>query len=205
MIEPVINMGTRPAGRSTWFRIAAAALPLYLTMIAASAGALVDTALLGNHATVTLAAFAVAMAVFSPATATVAGALRGVMPFVTPSKEDPERLLPVVRSASWLAITVGAIAAAAVASVPLIGHAAGVPRTILYQLGIFPFLLAGSVLAIAVSSSATSVLVALGRSKSVMRAGLLGTPASTTLSTHEEGGQRGGCGGGEQYSPHHRL
>ncbi|MFB6871663.1 hypothetical protein [Streptomyces sp. NPDC056323] len=43
-------------------------------------GALVDTALLGNHATVTLAAFAVAMAVSSPATATVAGALRGVMP-----------------------------------------------------------------------------------------------------------------------------
>ncbi|GAB3175147.1 MATE family efflux transporter [Streptomyces incanus] len=182
MIELVISKGTRPAGRSTWIGIAAAALPLYLTMIAASAGALVDTALLGNHSTATLAAFAVAMAVFSPATATVAGALRGVMPFVTPRKGDPDRLLSVVRSGMWLAITVGAIAAAAVASVPLIGQAAGVPRIVLDQLGIFPFLLAGSVLAIAVSSSATSVLVALGHSKLVMRAGLLGTAASVTLS-----------------------
>ena len=123
MIEPVISEGTGPAGRSTWIGIAAAALPLYLTMITASAGALVDTALLGNHSTATLAAFAVAMAVFGPATATVAGALRGVMPFVTPNREDPDRLLPVVRSGTWLAITVGAIAAAAVVSVPLIGQA----------------------------------------------------------------------------------
>ncbi|MFE9923051.1 MATE family efflux transporter [Streptomyces sp. NPDC005774] len=188
MIEPVISKGTGPAGRSTWFGIAAAALPLYLTMIAASAGALVDTALLGNHSTATLAAFAVAMAVFSPATATVAGALRGVMPFVTPRKGDPDRLLSVVRSGMWLAITVGAIAAAAVASVPLIGQAAGVPRIVLDQLGIFPFLLAGSVLAIAVSSSATSVLVALGHSKLVMQAGLLGTAASATLSVLLVGG-----------------
>ncbi|MGW6603500.1 MATE family efflux transporter [Streptomyces sp. NPDC055036] len=188
MIEAVISGGTQPAKRSTWIGIATAALPLYLTMIAASVGALVDTALLGNHATATLAAFAIAMAVFSPATATVAGALRGVMPFITPSKEDPDRLLPVVRSGTWLAITVGAIAALAVSSVPLIGHVAGVPRTTLQQLGIFPLLLAGSVLAIAVSSSATSVLVALGHSKLVMRAGLLGTAASTTLSILLVGG-----------------
>ncbi|MET9164895.1 hypothetical protein ABZW51_09990 [Streptomyces cellulosae] len=80
----MISEKPEPAGRRTWTEIAAAALPLYLTMIAASAGALVDTALLGNHSTATLAAFAVSTAVFSPATATVAGALRGVMPFVTP-------------------------------------------------------------------------------------------------------------------------
>ncbi|MDF3142182.1 MULTISPECIES: MATE family efflux transporter [unclassified Streptomyces] len=187
-IEPVINNGTARAGHSTWTAIAGAALPLYLTMIAASAGALVDTALLGNHSTATLAAFAVTLAVFSPATATVAGALRGVMPFVTPRKEDPDRLLAVVHSAMWLAITVGAIAAAAVASVPVIGRATGVPRTALDQLGIFPFLLAGSVLAIAVGQSATSVLVALGHSRPVMRAGLLGTAASAALSVLLVGG-----------------
>ncbi|MFJ6841072.1 MATE family efflux transporter [Streptomyces griseoluteus] len=188
MIEPVISMGPGPAERSTWFGIAAAALPLYLTMIAASAGALIDTALLGNHSTATLAAFAVAMAVFSPATATVAGALRGMMPFVTPHKEEPDQLLPLVRSGIWLAISVGAVAAAAVASVPLLGRATGVPRTAVDELGVFPVLLAGSVFAIAVSSSATSVLVALGHSKSVMRAGLLGTAASTTLSVLLVGG-----------------
>ncbi|MET8573110.1 MATE family efflux transporter [Streptomyces sp. NPDC004783] len=188
MIEAVISTGTGPAKRSTWIGIAATALPLYLTMIAASAGALVDTALLGRHATATLAAFAIAMAVFSPATATVAGALRGVMPFVTPSKEDPDRLVPVVRSGTWLAIAVGAVAAAAVASVPLIGQVLGVPRVVLHQLGIFPLLLAGSVLAISVSSAATSVLVALGHAKAVMRAGLLGTAASTALSVLLVGG-----------------
>ncbi|MEU6335515.1 hypothetical protein ACPC27_25360 [Streptomyces cellulosae] len=114
----MISEKTGPAGRRTWTEIAAAALPLYLTKIAASAGALVDTALLGNHSTATLAAFAVGMAVFGPATATVAGALRGVMPFVTPCKEEPDRLLLVVRGGMWLAIAVGALAAAAVVSVP---------------------------------------------------------------------------------------
>lgn len=188
MIEAMISMGTGPAKRSRWLGIATTALPLYLTMIAASAGALVDTALLGNHATATLAAFAIAMAVFSPAAATVTGALRGVMPFITPNRENPDRVLSIVRSGTWLAITVGAIAAAAVAAVPLIGQMAGVPPKTLHQLGIFPLLLAGSVLAIAVSSSATSVLVALGHSKSVMRSGLLGTAASTTLSVVLVGG-----------------
>ncbi|MFG2195067.1 MATE family efflux transporter [Streptomyces sp. NPDC048639] len=184
----MIDKRTGQAERSTWIDIAGAALPLYLTMIAASAGALVDTALLGNHATATLAAFAVTIAVFSPATATVAGALRGVMPFVTPAKEDPDRLLAVVRGGMWLATTVGMVAAAAVASVPLIGRAAGVPRTTLDELGIFPYLLASSVLAIAVGSSSTSVLVALGRSELVMRAGLFGTAASVTLSVLLVGG-----------------
>ncbi|MGC4998220.1 MATE family efflux transporter [Streptomyces sp. DT195] len=183
-----MTKGTGPAGRIGWRGIAATALPLYLTMLAASAGGLVDTALLGNHSTATLAAFAVAMAVFSPATATVAGALRGVMPFVTACREQPQRLLSVARSGTWLAVVVGALAAVAVAAVPLIGEATGVPRAALHELGIFPVLLAGSVLAVAVGSSATSVLVALGHSKLVMRAGLLGTAASVTLSVLLVGG-----------------
>ncbi|KAB2975001.1 MATE family efflux transporter [Streptomyces sp. SS1-1] len=188
MIETVIGKGSGRGGRSAWVGIAASALPLYLTMIAASAGALVDTALLGHHATAALAAFAVTLAVFSPATATVAGALRGVMPFVAPRRDDPDRLLPVVRTGMWLAVAVGGLGAAAVAAVPLIGRATGVPRTTLDALGSFPYLLAASVLAIAVTSAATSVLVALGRSTSVMRAGLLGTAASATLSVLLVGG-----------------
>ncbi|WP_244335588.1 MATE family efflux transporter [Streptomyces seoulensis] len=183
-----MTKGPGPAESVGWRGIAAAALPLYLAMLAASAGALVDTALLGNHSTATLAAFAVAMAVFSPATATVAGALRGVMPFVTACREQPERLLSVVRGGTWLAVVVGSLAAAAVAAVPLIGEATGVPRAALDELGIFPVLLAGSVLAVAVGSSATSVLVALGHSKLVMRAGFLGTAASVTLSVLLVGG-----------------
>ncbi|MFJ8531924.1 MATE family efflux transporter [Streptomyces sp. NPDC093591] len=162
--------------------IARAALPLYLSTLAASAGALVDTALLGRHATASLAAFAVTTAVFAPATATVAGALRGVMPFVVPCKGEPDALRPIVRNAMWLALTVGVVCAAAVASVPLIGDAVGVPVAVLDQLGVFPLLLAGSVLFIAVGQSATSVLVALGHGTQVMRAGLLSTATSVTLS-----------------------
>jgi MATE family multidrug resistance protein len=176
--------------RSAFMTIARAAAPLYVTTLAASAGSLVDTALLGRHATVSLAAFAVTIAVFSPATATatVAGALRGVMPFVAPHRDDPGRLLPLVRSGMWLAFAVGGVCAAAVAAVPLLGGAFGAPGRILDQLGVFPWMLAGSVLLIAVNSSATSVLVALGRSAQVMRSGLVGTAVSVTLSVLLVGG-----------------
>lgn len=174
--------------RSAFMTIARAAAPLYVTSLAASAGSLVDTALLGRHATVSLAAFAVTIAVFSPATATVAGALRGVMPFVAPHRDDPEGLLPLVRSGMWLAFTVGGVCAAAVAAVPLLGGAFGVPGVVLDQLGLFPWMLAGSVLLIAVNSSATSVLVALGRSAQVMRSGLVGTAVSVALSVVLVGG-----------------
>ncbi|MFF7163605.1 MATE family efflux transporter [Streptomyces sp. NPDC008086] len=119
---------------------------------------------------------------FAPATATVAGALRGVMPFVVPCKDEPDALLPIVRNAMWLALAMGGVCAAAVASVPLIGGAAGVPVAVLDQLGLFPWLLAASVLLVAVGQSATSVLVALGHGAQVMRAGLLGTATSVTLS-----------------------
>ncbi|MFE7278171.1 MATE family efflux transporter [Streptomyces sp. NPDC057623] len=122
------------------------------------------------------------VAVFAPATATVAGALRGVMPFVVPCKSAPDALLPIVRNAMWLASVVGGVCAAAVASVPLIGGAVGVPAAVLGQLGVLPWLLAATVLLVALGQSATSVLVALGHSAQVMRAGLLSTATSVTLS-----------------------
>ncbi|MGW7546169.1 MATE family efflux transporter [Streptomyces sp. NPDC054770] len=168
--------------------IARAALPLYVSTVAASAASLVDTALLGRHATVSLAAFAVTVAVFSPATAAVAGALRGVMPFVAPHRDDPGELLPLVRGGMWLAFAVGGVCAAAVAAVPLLGGAFGVRPEVLDALGAFPWLLAAGVLLIGVGSSATSVLVALGQSAQVMRSGLIGTAVSVTLSVLLVGG-----------------
>ena len=174
--------------RSAFMTIAKAAAPLYVTTLAASAGSLVDTALLGRHATLSLAAFAVTVAVFSPAAATVAGALRGVMPFIAPHRDAPDNLLPLVRSGMWLAFTVGGVCAAAVAAVPLLGGTFGVRPGVLAQLGTFPWMLAGSVLLIAVGQSATSVLIALGHSAQVMRSGLLGTAASVTLSVLLVGG-----------------
>ncbi|MFJ9154370.1 MATE family efflux transporter [Streptomyces sp. NPDC102270] len=162
--------------------IAGAALPLYLTLIASSAGAVVDTALLGRHATASLAAFAVAIAVFNPASAAVAGALRGVMPFVAEKDDDPDGLVDVVRSGMWLGVTVGFLGALAVAVVPLLGRIAGVSGVTLDALGGFPYLLAAAVFVLGLSMSATSTLVGLGRGQAVMRSGLAGTGAAVVLS-----------------------
>ncbi|HEX5569487.1 MAG TPA: hypothetical protein VFY14_21630, partial [Streptomyces sp.] len=122
------------------------------------------------------------MAVYTPATATVAGAMRGVMPFVAAHEDDPDTLVPVVRDGMWLGIVTGLIGAAAVCAVPIIGVASGVPETTLSALGPFPFLLAASVLVAAIGNSATSTLVGLGRSRLVMRAGMTGTAAAVVLS-----------------------
>ncbi|MFE2075752.1 MATE family efflux transporter [Streptomyces misionensis] len=178
---------TRPA-RSTAWQIAAVALPLYVTMAAASAGALVDTAVLGRHATASLAAFAVTMAVYSPAAAAVAGAMRGVMPFVATHRESPDALLPMIRDAKWLGLGVGLTGAVAVAAVPLLGRVGGVPERTLAQLGVFPFLLAASLVVTSLGSASTSTLVGLGRGKDVMRAGLAGTGAAVVLSLLLVGG-----------------
>lgn len=173
---------------SRFTKIAGAALPLYLTMIAASAGALVDTAMLGRHATASLAAFAVTIAVFSPAVAAIAGVLRGVMPFVAAHRDEPDLLLPIVRNGRWLALIVGTLSAVAIALVPLIGKVGGVPVATLDELGVFPYILAASALASSLGAGATSTLVGLGQGKLVMRAGLLGTSTAVVLSVTLVGG-----------------
>ncbi len=76
---------TSDAGDGRWpdiKEIVQIALPLYLSMIAVSLSALVNTASLGRFATASLAGFAVTVAVYFPAMAAVSGAVRGVMPFV---------------------------------------------------------------------------------------------------------------------------
>ncbi|MGV9705327.1 MATE family efflux transporter [Streptomyces sp. NPDC003483] len=176
------------ASQSPVKAIALAALPLYVTMIASSAGALVDTAVLGRHGTASLAALGVTLAIYSPATATVAGAMRGVMPFVAANDDDPDGLLPVVRDGMWLGVSTGLLGAMAVGAVPLIGRASGVPHATLAQLGVLPALLACSVLVAAIGNSATSTLVGLGRSRLVMRAGLTGTATAVVLSLVLVGG-----------------
>ncbi|WP_234444353.1 MATE family efflux transporter [Streptomyces sp. NRRL F-525] len=169
-------------------RIAGAALPLYLTMIASSAASLVDTAVLGRHATGSLAAFAVTLAVFSPAAAAVSGAMRGVMPFVSAQKDDADGLLPVLRNSMWLGISVGLLGAVAVAAVPVIGRVGGVPGTTLDQLGVFPYLLACAVVMMSIGATATSALVGLGEGRAVMRSGMTGTAAAVVLSLLLVGG-----------------
>ncbi|MEV6766222.1 MATE family efflux transporter [Streptomyces sp. NPDC051105] len=169
-------------------RIAGAAMPLYLSMIASSAASLVDTAVLGRHATGSLAAFAVTLAVFSPAMATVSGAMRGVMPFVSAQKEDADALVPVLRNGIWLGIFVGLLGAVAVVAVPVIGGVGGVPETTLDELGVFPYILACAVVMMSIGATATSALVGLGKGKAVMRSGLTGTVVAVALSLSLVGG-----------------
>ncbi|MET9631199.1 MATE family efflux transporter [Lentzea sp. NPDC006480] len=163
-------------------RIGRVALPLYLSMVAVSLSALVNTAALGRFGTGALAGFAVTVAVYFPATAAVSGAVRGVMPFVVAQADDPPGLLRVVRDGTWLAVFLGVPGALAVACVPLIARAGGVPSSTVEQLGPFPLLMALAVLFNGLGSMATSCLVGLGQSKVVMRAGLVGAACTAILS-----------------------
>ncbi|NUW43201.1 MATE family efflux transporter [Nonomuraea rhodomycinica] len=138
-------------------------------------GTLVVTSVLGRHATVTLAAFAVMTAVLNPATAAVAGALRGLAPFVAPHRDEPARAVPVLRDARWLTLLVGTAGALAVLAVPPLARLTGVPPEVVAELGPLPWLLALYLLVYASSGGATIVLVALGRSREVLWSSLAGT------------------------------
>lgn len=137
------------------------ALPLYLSMVALSLSVLVNTAALGRHGTAALAAFAVTTAISLPVMTAVAGAVRGVLPFAA---DDPRA---AVRDGTWLVLVVGLPGAAIVTCAPLLAQV-----TTVGDLGLLPWLLAGCVLLNGYSAMATSCLVALGRGKAVLRAGL---------------------------------
>ncbi|MEH1098884.1 MATE family efflux transporter [Micromonospora sp. CPCC 205561] len=163
-------------------RIVAVAAPLYLSMIAASVSALVNTAALGRFGTAALAAFALTGAVYFPATAAVTGAVRGVMPFVSAAGDDRAGVIRVVRDGTWLALTIGVLGAAAVAGTGLLARSSGVPAETIAELGYFPLLMAGAVLLGSIAAMASSSLVGLGHSKVVMRAGLVGATCTAVLS-----------------------
>ncbi|GAA4978288.1 MATE family multidrug resistance protein [Nonomuraea thailandensis] len=145
-----------------------AAVPLFLAMVAGTAGSLVVTSVLGNHDTVTLAAFAVISAVLNAAAAAVQGALRGLGPFVAPFREEPAAAVPVVRDARWLSLATGTLGALAVLCVPLLARVTGVPDEVVREMGVLPWLLAVYLLVFASTGGASTILVALGRSRHVL-------------------------------------
>ncbi|MEU1388756.1 MULTISPECIES: MATE family efflux transporter [unclassified Nonomuraea] len=145
-----------------------AALPIFLAMVTGMVGTLVITSVLGNHETVALAAFAVMTAVLTPATAAVQGALRGLGPFVAPYRDDPGAAVPVVRDARWLSLATGTLGALAVICVPVLARVSGVPAEVVGELGLLPWYLAGYLLVFASTGGASTILVALGRSRDVL-------------------------------------
>ncbi|MEU4565163.1 MATE family efflux transporter [Micromonospora sp. NPDC023956] len=159
------------------------AAPLYLSMIATSVGSMVVTATLGRFDTAALAAFALASAVHAPTMAAVTGAVRGVLPFVSSAADDRDGVRRVVRDGTWLAVAVGVPGAVAVSGVPLLARVGGVPAETVAALGLLPILLAGSVLLGSVGAMASSSLVGLGRTRTVVRAGLVSATCAAVLSS----------------------
>ncbi|WP_158088781.1 MATE family efflux transporter [Thermoactinospora rubra] len=157
------------------------AVPLLLSMVTSTAGGLVGTAVLGHHATTALAAFALAMAVLNPATAAVAGALRGVVPFAARHRADPAAAVRILRDARWLALAAGTAGAAVVAAIPAIATLSGAPAAVVGELGGLPWLLAAYVLVFAAGGGANSVLIALGRSRQVLWSSVAATATDVAL------------------------
>ncbi|RVX45315.1 MATE family multidrug resistance protein [Nonomuraea polychroma] len=148
------------------------AVPLFVAMVTGMVGSVVVTSVLGKHDTVTLAAFAVTIAVANPATAAVQGALRGLGPFVAPHREEPAAAVPIVRDARWLSLATGAVGALAVLCVPLLAGATGVPAEVVRELGLLPYFLAVSVMVFASTGGTSTILIALGRNPQVLWASL---------------------------------
>ncbi|NBE94498.1 MATE family efflux transporter [Nonomuraea sp. KC401] len=161
--------------------IAAAAVPLFLSMVVNQVTGLVGTAVLGRRATAALAAYAVTAAVLNPAFTAITGALRGMAPFVAPHREHPPGAVPVLRDARWLSLVVAALAAAAVACVPLVASLGGAPPEVLAELGIFPYLLVVYVLLYGLGGGANAALIALGHSRQVIWASLSSAAVSIVL------------------------
>ncbi|TYB58823.1 MATE family efflux transporter [Nonomuraea sp. PA05] len=145
-----------------------AAVPIFLAMVAGIVGSLIVTSVLGRHDTVTLAAFAVVSSVLTTAAAAVQGALRGLGPFVAPFREEPAAAVPIVRDARWLSLATGVLGALAVLCVPLLAGAAGVPGEVVREMGALPWFLAAYLLVFASTGGASTILVALGRSRDVL-------------------------------------
>lgn len=174
--------GPAPRPLPTLIRdIATKAFPLYLSMVAGVVGTLVTAAVLGHAGTASLAAYAMTVAVFNPAVMVVQGALRGSMPFVAQSGDDPDELESTFRDAMWLALCAGALGGSAVAAVPTLSTLIGVPEATLAAFGPFPYLMALTLVVVSFQTSATTLLIALGRSKEAMWAGLVNTGSSVVL------------------------
>lgn len=162
-------------------RLLGVATPLYLSMAAASASAMVSSAALGRFQTLALAAFAAASAVYTPAVAAVTGAVRGSMPFIAEARDDPRRLRAALTHALSLALAVGGLGAGAVLCVPVLAAAIGIPRGVLASLGALPVLLAAALAVAAVNAVAVSALVSLHRPRPVLFSGLAAAATSAAL------------------------
>ncbi|MEV0616344.1 MATE family efflux transporter [Nonomuraea sp. NPDC050404] len=161
--------------------ILSAAVPLMLSLSAGIIAQVTGTSLLGRHATADLAAFALLAAVMVPVNAAVAGAVRGMAPFVATCRDRPAEALPLLKDARWLSLAAGAVGAGVMLGVPLIARAGGVSGRVAAEFGVLPQLFALQVLLAAAGGGAGGMLIALGHSRRVLWPGLTGTALHVLL------------------------
>ncbi|GAB2495943.1 MATE family efflux transporter [Nocardiopsis aegyptia] len=162
-------------------RIAGRALPLYLSMLATTVGGMVTAAVLGRTDTRELAAHALIISIVNPLLMVAQGSLRGAMPFVAENDRDPAALARVVRDGTWLALCAGVLGGSLVASIPWWAPPLGVAAPTLAALGPSPALMGVFVAVASVRSSADTVLIGLGRTRTVLALSLVSTTLTVTL------------------------
>ncbi|SDK73100.1 multidrug resistance protein, MATE family [Nonomuraea maritima] len=158
-----------------------AAIPLLVSASAGVVAQLVGASLLGHQATVQLAAFALVGAVLNPVTAAVSGGLRGMAPFVAACRDRPAEALAVLKDARRLSLGLGVAGAGVMLCVPLIARIGGAPPEVTAEFGALPVLFALHVLLSAAGGGANGMLVALGRSRLVLRSSLPATGVQVVL------------------------
>ncbi|GHD34068.1 hypothetical protein GCM10007147_39320 [Nocardiopsis kunsanensis] len=178
-VEERETQGIKISSRS--FGILKKALPLYFSMVASFSGALVSAGVLGNLLTEALAAHALVTALLAPTIMVVQGSLRGSMPFIAENEDNSAALATVIRDGIWLALLMGATAGLFIFSTPMLAAIVGVTDSTRSALGFYPLFIGCHAVTVSLSASATVLLVALGRNRTVLMLGLVHTLLSLTL------------------------
>ena len=172
------DQGMPESIRSLTGKLSRKTLPLYLSMLSDTVGGIVTVAVLGHTKTAELAAYALVIALFNPLLMVVRGSLRGSMPFAAEHEDDASTLAPLVRDSTWLAILMGVLGALFLSTLPLLAPGLGVAAPTVAALGLFPLVLAGNMVVVAIKASVTTLLVALGRNRGVLMISLVTTTST---------------------------
>lgn len=172
---------TPPRPTRLWARLLTAALPLYVTVTIDRLGMIVVIAMLGNHATSTLAAFVFATVVFIPTSISTMSALRGTVPTLTPALRNPKHATLIVRDIRWLSLSLGMVGSVPLLCLPLLAQPLGISSEIAKALGYLPWFMAFALVALALKLGVIQALIAYERSKDVLWPGIADISVTVSL------------------------
>ena len=174
---------SRQTKPSLWAKLLTAAFPLYLTITFDKLGVVVVIALLGNHATTTLAAFVLTTVIYIPASMSALSALRGVVPSLAPHLENPRESGPLLRDVRWLSLSFALVGIIPLLGLPFLGKMLGASPDIVDSLGYLPYFMAAALVTFAIKQGTIQALIAFERSKDVMWPGLTDIGATVALAS----------------------